>query len=60
MLLAIAEGHDKRRPPKLLKPGQEVLTPSDVEWVERMKVRVRLGFWGGLLLAWCSALFALT
>jgi len=29
MLLAIAEGHDKRHSPKLLKPGQQVLSPSD-------------------------------
>src|SRR5262249_51829547 len=64
MLLAIAEGHDKRHPtgPKLglLKLGQELPTPSDVEWLERMKVLVRMGFWGGLILTWCSALVAVT
>ena len=64
MILAIAEGCDERHSVaptlKLLKPAEKPTAPSDVEWAKRMKVLVRLGFWGGLILAWCSALLAVT
>jgi len=63
-VLAIAEGYDKRhaRVPKakLPKPEEGLEISSDLEWTERMKVLARVGFRGGLVLAWCSALIAVT
>jgi hypothetical protein len=50
--LAVAETADKR--------AGRTPTPVDRAWTAKFKVVVRIGFWGGLLLTWVSAVVAVT
>ena len=47
-VLAVAETADKR--------AGRVASPADEEWGKKVKIGLRVAFWGGLLMMWFSAM----
>src|SRR2546423_10795260 len=47
-VLAVAETADKR--------AGRVASPADEEWAKRVKIGLRVAFWGGLLVTWLSVM----